>query len=111
MPWKAGESGNPGGAVREKKFLAALERAIASDEGTKLRAAADQLLKLASEGEAWAVKELADRLDGKSHQSITTDLNVHRDKRELSDDELLAIASRDRTPAKESGKTQSDSVH
>lgn len=109
--FKKGQSGNPGGRKDEKKFSAALDRAIAQDDGERLRKAAEKLLTLASDGEAWAVKELADRLDGKPHQSTTTELNVTRDRRELSDDELLAIASRARTPAKESGAEKPSSVH
>ena len=70
MPWKAGESGNPGGRLKEKQFLAALQRAIAADDGVQLRKAAEQLLKCAANGEGWAIKELADRLDGKAHQSV-----------------------------------------
>lgn len=58
-------------AKKVRLFDAALRRAIAQDDGKKIRAAADKLLDLASEGEAWAIKELADRLDGKSHQSTT----------------------------------------
>ena len=51
--------------------MAAVRKAIAADDGHKLRMAADKLLQLASEGEAWAVKELADRLDGKPAQAVS----------------------------------------
>ena len=68
MPWKPGQSGNPQGSARP--FLQALKRAIAQDDGVALRKAADQLLLQASAGEQWAVKELADRLDGKAKQQI-----------------------------------------
>lgn len=54
----------------EKSFKAALDKAIAQDPKA-LRRAADRLLQLASDGEPWAVKELADRLDGKPAQAIT----------------------------------------
>lgn len=111
MPWKPGETGNPKGQIKEKKFIAALERAIAQDDGKRLREAAEGLLDAAAAKEPWAVKELADRLDGKSHQSVTTELNVNRDRRELSDDELHAIASRARTAGKESGSKEPNSVH
>jgi hypothetical protein len=70
MPFKPGESGNPDGRPKDYKFLAALNRAIAQDEGKKLRSAAEKLLALASAGEPWAVKELADRLDGKPKQTV-----------------------------------------
>ncbi len=48
-----------------------LERAITQDDGKRLRGAAEKLLDLAEAGEPWAVKELADRLDGKVAQSLT----------------------------------------
>ena len=70
MTWQAGESGNLEGSKRQKKFLAALNRALDSEDGKRLRAAAEKLLDLAASGEAWAIKELADRLDGKAHQQI-----------------------------------------
>lgn len=57
-------------AGKNKAWDAALRRAIAQDNADRLRRAAEQLLTLASEGEQWAIKEIADRLDGKAHQSI-----------------------------------------
>jgi hypothetical protein len=39
-----------------------LRKAIAQDNGRRLRAFIEQLLNLASNGEPWAIKELADRL-------------------------------------------------
>jgi hypothetical protein len=47
-----------------------LNRAIAQDDGERLRKAAEKLLDLAAAGEQWAVKEIADRLDGKSSQRV-----------------------------------------
>lgn len=58
-------------AAKSKAFYGALSRAIAQDDGARLRAAAEKLLDLASEGEQWAVKELRDTLDGKPAQSVT----------------------------------------
>lgn len=68
MPFQPGQSGNPEGGVKQKRFYAALDRAIAQDDGKRLREAAEQLLSLASAGEKWAVEMLADRLDGKPKQ-------------------------------------------
>ena len=68
MPWKPGESGNPGGRGTAKPFLDVLNRAIAQDDGKRLRTCAENLLTLAANGEAWAVQMLADRLDGKPKQ-------------------------------------------
>lgn len=70
MPFQPGQSGNPKGTQREKRFLNALERAIAQDDSKRLRDAAEKLLDFAAAGEAWAVKELADRLDGKPAQAV-----------------------------------------
>ena len=89
--WKPGQSGNPNGAPRLKKFLAKLERVIAQDDGKGLRDAADKVYKLAAEGEEWAIQFLADRLDGKPTQQL--DMRVTRPTKELTDDELVSIAA------------------
>ena len=70
MPFEPGHSGNPSGTKTERKFLAALLRAIAQDDAVRLRSAAEKLLDLAASGESWAIKELADRLDGRPPQAI-----------------------------------------
>lgn len=70
MAFKPGQSGNPNGTKREKKFLAALERAIAQDQEQRLRDAAEKLLDFAAAGEPWAINMLADRLDGRPKQQI-----------------------------------------
>lgn len=54
----------------ERPFRDALRRAIAQDNGKRLRDTAEKLLTLASEGEPWAVKELVDRTDGKATQGV-----------------------------------------
>lgn len=58
-------------ATKNKAWDAALRRAIAQDNADRLRQAAEKLLTLAAQGESWAIKELADRLDGKAAQSMT----------------------------------------
>lgn len=70
MAWKPGESGNPEGPVKQKRFYAALDRAIAQEDGKQLRDAADKLLSEAAKGEPWAIQMLADRLDGKPAQQV-----------------------------------------
>ena len=60
-------------AVNAKLFQDALKRALARsgknvDGG--LNKVCDQLVKAAVNGEQWAVKEIADRIDGKPAQSI-----------------------------------------
>lgn len=91
--WQKGQSGNPTGKSRQKRFLETLDRAILQDEGKSLRAAADKLLACAQAGEPWAIQMLADRLDGKPHQSVDLDASVAlRKASDLSDDELAAVA-------------------
>ena len=70
MAWEPGQSGNPEGARKHKIFYAALNRAITQEDGKRVRDAAEKLLDLAAAGEAWAIKELRDTLDGKPGQSI-----------------------------------------
>lgn len=70
MPFEPGQSGNPSGHAPKKIWIAALNRAIAQDDGKKLRAAAEKLLELAADGDVSAIKELGDRLDGKAIQAL-----------------------------------------
>ena len=79
------EKGNNHGA-KSRLFDAALKRAIAQDDGKRVRKAAETLLDLAADGERWAVEMLADRLDGKADQTI----NVVRDPGNMSLAELAA---------------------
>jgi hypothetical protein len=60
-------------AAKGRLFDNALRRAIAQDDGKRLRDAAEKLLDLAAAGEPWAINTLADRLDGKAPQSITVE--------------------------------------
>ena len=74
MLWTQGQSGNPDGARKPKKFMAALERAMALDDAKRLRQCAETVLDLAAAGEQWAVLLLRDTLDGKpAQQVIATD--------------------------------------
>src|SRR6476646_9164604 len=82
--------GRPIGSVnREKPFNDALRIALRGDP-LRLRRIADKLATLAEEGDLGAIRELADRLDGKPAQVIDRhDVPL----RELTDLELLQIAS------------------
>ena len=62
-----GQPGNQN-AVKGKLWNDALRRAIAQDDKNRIRSAVEKLLTLAADGEPWAIKELADRLDGKPKQ-------------------------------------------
>lgn len=73
MAWQPGQTGNPEGAKKPRAFYAALNRALAQEDGKRLRAAVEQLLTLAAAGEGWAIKELRDTLDGKPAIAIGGD--------------------------------------
>lgn len=65
---------NPRGQMRSKKFRDALDIEIAAlaqdDDRRGLRAVARKLIALAVEGDIAAIRELADRVDGKVPQAI-----------------------------------------
>lgn len=65
---------NPRGQQRAKVFRQALEMEIASlaadDDRRGLRKVARKLIELAEQGDIQAIKELADRIDGKVPQAI-----------------------------------------
>lgn len=71
MAFEKGHKHSPG--PKPKLFDAALKRAIAQDNGERIRACAEKLLDLAASGEPWAIKELADRLDGKAQQHVSVE--------------------------------------
>ena len=57
-------------ATKNKPFLDAMRRALAQNP-QKIGKIVDKILDQAEAGEAWAVKEVADRLDGKAVQATT----------------------------------------
>jgi len=73
-----GQPGNDN-AAKGALYNSALKRALArsgkSVDGG-LNKVTDQLVKAAIAGEQWAVKEVADRIDGKASQSINLDAVV-----------------------------------
>jgi hypothetical protein len=74
---------------REKPFNQALLMTLRSNP-VALRRIAAKLVEKAEEGELAAIREIADRLDGKTAQVIDRrDIPIA----ELSDEELLAIAA------------------
>ena len=85
-------------AVKPKLFEAALKRALLADDAVKLRALADKLIARAEEGDVPALREVADRMDGKpTQQTELTGANggpvEFKRAEQLSDDELAAIAA------------------
>jgi Family of unknown function (DUF5681) len=71
VTWKPGESGNLKGAPpKSRRFSVILDRAIEQDDAKRLRQGIEKLLDKVSEGEAWALQMLADRLEGKPRQAM-----------------------------------------
>jgi Family of unknown function (DUF5681) len=78
MVWKPGQSGNPAGkrpgTLKEKPYRDALRMEIAAAEDFKgLRSIARAHLEKARSGDMPAIKELADRLDGRPAQAVVGD--------------------------------------
>lgn len=71
--FKPGQSGNPDGRRREKPFADALRIELKENFGnrTKLRAIAERLVALALDGNMDAIKEVANRTDGRSIQPVS----------------------------------------
>ena len=77
---------------KEKSFAnmlnIAIKEAVEGKEHTKLRAVADALVDKAMSGDVQAIKEVADRLDGKVPQGISGDEEnpltmIHRIERHI----------------------------
>jgi len=58
-------------AAKGKLFYNQLRKVLVQEDQLKLRQIAEKLVEAAQEGEAWAVKEIMDRVDGKAHQSTS----------------------------------------
>jgi len=56
-------------AKKGRLFHDQLRKVLVQDDSLKLRAIAEKLVEAAQEGEAWAVKEIMDRIDGKAIQA------------------------------------------
>jgi hypothetical protein len=66
------ERGAPLGSQNAKKgklFYDQLRKVLVQEDALRLRKIAEKLVEAAEEGEAWAVKEIMDRMDGKPVQS------------------------------------------
>lgn len=76
MPFEPGQSGNPNGARKPRAFAEELRMALKATDASDrngLRRIADALIAKAAEGDVPAIKEVADRIDGKVAQALTGD--------------------------------------
>lgn len=116
MAFTKGVSGNPGGRVKNKEFTDALRLAVLEihpeTKLKKLRVIANKLADLACEGDVAAIREVSDRLDGKSIASVDITTR-HADARDIPDSELLDIAtgSSNGTAEEAGSATEPNSVH
>lgn len=81
---------------KEKSFANMLNIALTAKGTTgetKLREVAEVLVSKALEGESWAIKEVADRVDGKPMQQVELSGVIQSRLNALTDDELESIAS------------------
>ena len=75
--WKPGQSGNPAGGRKHKAYREALERNLAllghGDALATLNRIAAAHITRCEQGDMGAIKELADRLDGRVPHSVGGD--------------------------------------
>lgn len=118
MAFEKGNKLAAGGVWKEKPFREALrmEIAAAGPDMKALRRVAVALLDKAYEGDMAAVKEVADRLDGKPAQESTVTLENKRDLTQWTRAELVAFLDQRRlggngahTPDRRGGEP--DRVH
>ncbi len=79
MPFQKGQSGNPKGPGAQKPFNDALrmEIAAAGANHKALRSIANKLVDMAVNGDIRAIKEVADRLEGKAVQQVEAEHTGH----------------------------------
>lgn len=123
MVWKTGESGNPGGkkpgTMKDKPYRDALRMEIAAlHEGDirGLRVIARAHLNKCKDGDMAAIKELADRLDGKPAQESTVTFEHKRNATDWTRAELVAFLNDALTGSKRVAETdgsdrEADSIH
>ena len=58
-------------SAKGKLFHGELRKVLVQEDAKRLRAIAEKLVKSAEDGEAWAVKEIMDRMDGKPLQATS----------------------------------------
>ena len=101
-PFKKGQSGNPNGRPRKEACITTVLQSrmgvvpqidIGGKVNTKTWAEliADSLLVNAYKGNAAAMHELMDRIEGKVAQPISGDIGIHRDAKDYTDAELISI--------------------
>jgi len=96
MAFQKGQSGNPGGRSKEKPFADALrmEIAAAGKDHKALRRVAKVLIGQAEGGDIRAIRELADRLDGRPMQAVEASVDAPGDTLQAVIDYVAANGKR-----------------
>ena len=90
-------------AAKDNRAWGEMMRRKVHQNPDKLEAAVMKVIDCAAEGEPWAVTELRNTLDGKAVQQVehSGDMNFSRTLRDLTDDELLRIATQAQAASKD----------
>ena len=62
-------------ATKNRPWSEAINRVLLAEDGKKLRALAEKIVKLAEEGDVVALKEVGDRVDGKALSALELSSN------------------------------------
>ena len=96
-----------------KVVLDSLRKAAVDENWKSLKSGAKKIWEAYANGEQWAVHYIADRFDGKAHQ--TSEVTIHRadSLEELPTHELerIALGSREDSPEAASGVQGDSAVH
>lgn len=90
-----GQSGNPGGRPNHRPWRDAINMALKRGDDS-LQRIADKIVAMALEGDMHAIREIADRLDGKALQMTQVDASVEvvDDPHDIAMGRLKEIAER-----------------
>lgn len=109
MTWEKGKSGNPSGRPAEQQITTLIRRACVQEDWKRVRRGVEKVLDAVAAGEQWAINFVADRMDGKPHQSATI---VHqREVKDLTTHELLTALASERIASEEAIPGESVEVH
>ena len=92
-----------------RQLTAMFNHALSANNRQKMREGIQKLADAFANGERWAIEFAFDRKEGKAIQ--TTNVNITKSARELTDEELNAIASGSRVTFEANSEEEPNSVH